>query len=431
MAPAHSKTSNNDNGNTPREDVLLPLIPLPPTELMATNSVVYHLLSIPADVTSTKYKVTARIIDGTEDIRTLIHWSKDIDKILTGLNLRQNDQFDQTITICQSMMRTRVITCFNREIRKLKTLRMHALAQAAYDADGGDAAAKQTAKDQVLALGWQHANNNQFVMIRMALNNTLKEMMPKKVLARCKRHLRRHCRKPKDMRVREYVQLVHNMNNEEFPCLPPFAANQQLQDDEILDVVLFGTPKSWEREMDKQGFDPFSTDLNQVVAKLEDIEMAEGFDANAVKVTPKKDKKKAKPGNKKSGSGNNNNQNDNGKKHCMFHGWGSHTTEECEHLKKQVKKLKAEKSGNDSSKDNKKSGDWKKKADNAKGQDHFVTFMNQTVEKAVKQAVKSNKRKSDDDSSGSLAAFDGMDISDFDYEKMERMIIEDNGDITI
>ena len=173
---------------------------------MATNSVVYHLLSIPADVNSTKYKVTARIIDGTEDIRTLIHWSKDINKILTGLNLRQDAQFDQTITICQSMMRTRVITCFNREIRKLKTLRMHALAQAAYDADGGDAAAKQTAKDQVLALGWQHANNNQFVMIRMALNNTLKEMMPKKVLARCKRHLRRHCRKPKDMRVREYVQ---------------------------------------------------------------------------------------------------------------------------------------------------------------------------------------------------------------------------------
>ena len=57
--------------------------------------------------------------------------------------------------------------------------------------------------------------------------------------------------------------------------------------------------------------------------------------------------------------------------------------------------------------------------------------MNQTVEKAVKQAVKSNKRKSDDDSSGSLAAFDDMDISGFDYDKMERMVIEDNGDITI
>ncbi len=57
--------------------------------------------------------------------------------------------------------------------------------------------------------------------------------------------------------------------------------------------------------------------------------------------------------------------------------------------------------------------------------------MNQTVEKAVKQAVKSNKRKSNEDSSGGLAAFDDMDISGFDYDKMERMIIEDNGDITV
>ena len=58
------------------------------------------------------------------------------------------------------------------------------------------------------------------------------------------------------------MQLVNNMNQEEFPRLPPFDPNQYLHDDEILDIVLFGTPKSWEREMDKQGFDPFSHQLN-------------------------------------------------------------------------------------------------------------------------------------------------------------------------
>ena len=84
----------------------------------------------------------------------------------------------------------------------------------------------------------------------------------------------------------------------------------------------------------------------------------------------------------------------------MYHGWGSHTTDECEHLKKQVKKLKS----GDDTKDEKKSNDGKK--DNASkgksnGQDGFVTFMNRTVQKAVSKAVKSSKRKADCDSDSS------------------------------
>ena len=120
--------------------------------------------------------------------------------------------------------------------------------------------------------GWDQADNKEFVQIGRALNAMLTALMPKKVLARCKRFLRRHCRKPREMKVREYVHYLLQMNEEEFPSLPPFNNNQGLPEDEILDILLFGTPKSWEREMDKQGFDRFSTDLNRVVSnlKLED-----------------------------------------------------------------------------------------------------------------------------------------------------------------
>ena len=396
MAPGHSKTSNSDNGDTPRQDVLLPLVPLPPSELNNTNSVAYHLLSNPTEADSSKYKVIARIIDGTEDVRTLILWSKDVDKILRGLNLTQNDQFDQCVTITQSMMRGRVISIHNSRIQFRKEQRMNERAQAAYIANPGNAAAKRAARDAITAQGWAHADNNAFAMLRVALNDTLEALMPKKALARCKRHLRRYCRKPRGMRVREFVHLVQHMNLEEFTSLPPFDPNQHLPDDEILDVVLFGIPKNWEREMDKQGFDPFANQLADVLAKLEDIETAEGFDAEPAKPAPKKDKKrpaKETTTTNESGAGNN-------KKHCMYHGWGSHTTDECEHLKKQVKKLK---SGNDT-KDEKKSNDGKK--DNAgkgksNGQDGFVTFMNRTVQKAVKKAVKSSKRKADCDSDSS------------------------------
>ena len=120
--------------------------------------------------------------------------------------------------------------------------------------------------------------------------------------------------------------------------------------------------------------------------------------------------------------------------HYVCHGWGGHTTDKCEHLKKQVKKLK---SGNETKDDDKKKSGDGKKDNNAKGksnnQDGFVTFMNRTVQQAVSDAV-SNKRKSDDDSTGSIAALDeieNVDLTEFDCQKMEQIVIEDNGDITI
>ena len=119
---------------------------------------------------------------------------------------------------------------------------------------------------------------------------------------------------------------------------------------------------------------------------------------------------------------------------------GGHSTDECERLKSQVKKLKAEKSGNEktnnnnSKKDDKKSASWKKKAEDAKGNYIFFAFVNETVQRAVSDAVSNGKRKSDDDSTGSVAALkeiEDMDLNEFDYQKMEGVVIEDNGDITI
>ena len=40
--------------------------------------------------------------------------------------------------------------------------------------------------------------------------------------------------------------------------LPPlFSAAQSLTDDEVLDVFIYATLSSWQREMERQGFDPY------------------------------------------------------------------------------------------------------------------------------------------------------------------------------
>ena len=220
------------------------------------------------------------------------------------------------------------------------------------------------------------------------------------------------------------------MNSQEFTHLPPWKANQQLPDEEILDIIIFGIPKSWEKEMDCQGFDPLDRSLADVIAKLEDVESAEGFDAEATKVPAKTTKKKSPPkSSNKSGQSNN-------KKHCLFHGWGGHTTDECEKLKQQVKKLKTDNNSSSGKKDEsaKKSGDWKKKADKAKKDgDSFAMTMNKMVKKAVKTAIKNDRkrRSSDDSSEGSLAAFEKMEVEDFDYSQMEIMVITEDGEIIV
>ena len=39
--------------------------------------------------------------------------------------------------------------------------------------------------------------------------------------------------------------------------MPPFTANQQLSEDKLMDIIMFGIPQSWERKMNWQDFDPF------------------------------------------------------------------------------------------------------------------------------------------------------------------------------
>ena len=62
--------------------------------------------------------------------------------------------------------------------------------------------------------------------------------------------------------------------------LPPFRADQVLSNDKLLDILLYGTPTSWQREMDSQGFDPLLHTFNEVVDFMEQIEASEDFEVS-------------------------------------------------------------------------------------------------------------------------------------------------------
>jgi len=53
-----------------------------------------------------------------------------------------------------------------------------------------------------------------------------------------------------------------------------------LSEDKIVDILLFGAPKSWQRKTDHQGFHPLASAPSDAAAFMEHIEMSEDFDGH-------------------------------------------------------------------------------------------------------------------------------------------------------
>jgi len=94
-------------------------------------------------------------------------------------------------------------------------------------------------------------------VVKDLLNEVVKNLLPNKTFQRVKLHLRREARKPLDMSVKQYIMHVYHMKTEEIARCPLACSHTQcLTPDKIIAILLFGTPKSWQREMDRQEFDP-------------------------------------------------------------------------------------------------------------------------------------------------------------------------------
>jgi len=150
-------------------------------------------------------------------------------------------------------------------------------------------------------------------MVTSALNQLMTGLLPNKVLQRVKRYLRREARKPFDMNIKSYHMNITRINSEEIPKLTPkFDETQSLAEDKIVDILMCETPKSWQKEMDRQGFDPLGHAPMEVVAFMEWIKSCEEFDS---------DKKTTKVA--ASNKGKKKSHNSNGSKgsdQCVLHG---------------------------------------------------------------------------------------------------------------
>ena len=93
-----------------------------------------------------------------------------------------------------------------------------------------------------------HHGNETVANMRLVLNDLGEHVFPVRSLVKQKRHMRRFIRKPADMPAREFLACLIEMN-EDLNAFPPYAANQNLSDDEMLEIAEFALPVKWQKAM--------------------------------------------------------------------------------------------------------------------------------------------------------------------------------------
>jgi len=293
-----------DFGTAKKPASVLPLAPETTTVIKKEDLAQVDLLSNPADADSTKVKFVFKISEGeTETAREVIQWMQNVERAFAGLNSNAGTLRRQMM---QQFARGSALSGFDAGVTQLAApARLQAVpsAQAAVNADNGtDVARAQRLANHLAAV---QALTDITVLDLQALGAAVVDaviqdmvavLFPTKILQRVNRHLRREARKPVDMGIRTCLMHIIRINSQEIARLPPnFNDAQMLSKDEIIDILLFGTPKSWQHEMDRQGFDPLASGPSEAAAFMERIKMSEDFDGDRkmTKVAQGKGKKKS------------------------------------------------------------------------------------------------------------------------------------------
>ena len=172
---------------------------------------------------------------------------------------------------------------------------------------------------------------------RNSFNAVIKSLtahvFPMKALQQQKRYMRRFLRKPFDMKVQEFVSRMGELNEylTSLPSATPGIAATKLPEDEVLDILEFSMPQSWQRQMLLLDFNPIDATTQEFVHFCQRLEMGETDEKKTESKTGNRDRKKK--GKRKAESSAEHNEG----LDCMLHGKNcGHTTKNCWTLKKQA-----------------------------------------------------------------------------------------------
>jgi hypothetical protein len=429
--------------NNKKPEPLLSLVP-EKVSLSKSNSTTFDLPLDPSKPDGPKNTVRVRIVNGTEGLRPLIQLQKDVDNVLTKLDLKRVDGNPANNTILQLL---------SGSLKDQYILMLQEAIAEQWEKDK-DAAEKAVLVGTMNPVEFAEAKAKAreetdkpvpaYRLVIECLRRTSANFMPPKVKERVKRWARYHCRKPSDMGVRQWAMLLQNLNNSEIRWLPPYKKKAdgsfgEFPDDELKEIILNGVPKRWHGEIERQGFDMYVSSLHEVVDFFEKIESAEALTAKMEQPIPKKT---ADPKKKQRTASNSDKKTSQEDLVCPIHGKG-HSEQQCRTIQRMKKNntwkgVEAYKSKNKT---------WSRQAEENKdkAKKELATYIQKTITKSLRKELnafskkrKSKKQDSDDESLNAVESLLNdsddevelkFDPASFNYADFGKLSIEsDNND---
>ena len=364
-----------------RQGSLIPSIPLTRPEeskVKPEDMLKFKLLSNPTDKDGPTYEMQVKIFkSGTpeEYIKTLIA----LKKVLKGQNITTGQA---QYAMARRLFNGEALTSFNNASAKV---------------------------------GTETVQNLEIVLKKVAGS-----VFPLRAYAMQKQAMRRFMRKPRESTIREYVDRILELNDYlvYFPTKDGEADATKLPDEEILDILVFGIPNTWQKKMVELGFDSLSHTPNEFIEVCERISFGETTETGqTVKAKQNASEKGAKllPNSsvKNFSKIKNNNNLKNKEKYCPLHKTYGHDSNDCKVIQAQVKRMASawEVGGATNLKKQKQEYQTKKT-------EQMFTFFKKAFKEAQNEVNEakpsSNKRKHEEN-----FAFDDDLFEEFDLDKDE------------
>ena len=226
-------------------------------------------------------------------------------------------------------------------------------------------------------------------------------------------------RKPKDMKIRDYVDRLQEINNYlvYFPVKDGEPPATILPKEEMMDIFLFGIPNSWQKKIVELGFDSLAHTPQEFVEICERISYGESTDDGQKAKTKQSASNKGAKWQPNSLSKNNSKRSDNAQKFCPLHKTHGHDANECKVLLAQAKRMSAAWEAGGSTNYKKQKSEFQ-----AKKTEQMFSFMVNAFKKATE-----NKPA---ESSGNPKKRKAGENFAFDEELFDQFDMKDNNNIT-
>ena len=273
-------------------------------ELKKTDVLLLELKTSPTEVESKTHKMHARILKESVSCEDVLLWVRDMKTINAGLELKEpRDKFNMT----KKLLQGDCLTAFSNYEQGITNV-----TDASYE---------------------------------RALKALVDHVFPRRALHHQKQYMRRFMRKPFDTKSKDFVARVQQLNDY-LNMFPPFKNNQMLPEDELLDILEFSIPATWQKEFIRSGFDPVEHDVKTFVEHCERMELTEALEKpssikdKGLNATSKKNSGHLKAGKSQA------KPSEEAKKHhnkpfCDLHQQYGHSTADCKVVQGQINKMRA------------------------------------------------------------------------------------------